>query len=47
MLFVSHSMEAIRMICDRVLWIEDHLEKMQGDPERMTAQYIREMGDDP
>ena len=46
MLFVSHSMEAIRMICDRVLWIEDHLVKMQGDPEQMTAQYIGEKGND-
>ena len=42
MLFVSHSMEAIKMICDRVLWIEDHLVKMQGNPEQTTARYIGE-----
>jgi lipopolysaccharide transport system ATP-binding protein len=47
MLFVSHTMEAVRLICDRVLWIENHLERMQGDPEQMTTQYTREMEDDP
>lgn len=29
--FVSHSMEDVKMICDRVAWIEYHSVKMIGE----------------
>lgn len=28
--FVSHDMDAMRRVCDRVLWIEDHVVKRDG-----------------
>ena len=37
--FVSHAMEHIKMICDRVIWIENHSLKMIGDPEDIVASY--------
>jgi lipopolysaccharide transport system ATP-binding protein len=40
MVFVSHSMEDIEKICDRVMWIENHSIKMMGEPEIVVAGYI-------
>ena len=37
--FVSHAMEHIKMICDRVICIENHTLKMIGDPEDIVASY--------
>jgi len=38
--FVSHSMENVNQICDRVAWIENHSVKMIGDPKTVVADYI-------
>lgn len=35
----SHSLENIRAMCDRVLWIEDHLLKMDGTPDNVIKEY--------
>lgn len=43
MVFVSHSMGDIRDICDRVIWIEDHFIKMQGDPDAVLDAYSETM----
>jgi lipopolysaccharide transport system ATP-binding protein len=37
---VSHSMDAIRKICDKVIWIENHTIKMIGEPEEIAEQYL-------
>ena len=37
MLFVSHSMEDIERICDKVMLIDDHRMKMIGDPQAVLA----------
>ncbi|MCX5793001.1 MAG: ABC transporter ATP-binding protein [Elusimicrobia bacterium] len=37
--FISHSMESIRKICDRVIWIEGHKIKMAGDAGAVTGAY--------
>ena len=39
MVFVSHSMEDVLKICDRVIWIENHSIKMEGRPEDVVAGY--------
>jgi lipopolysaccharide transport system ATP-binding protein len=39
--FVSHCMEDVRMICDRVMWIENHSVKMTGEPEPVIAGYCQ------
>ncbi|MCS7279964.1 MAG: ABC transporter ATP-binding protein [Thermodesulfobacteriaceae bacterium] len=39
--FVSHSMEDIKRLCDRVMWIENHNIKMIGEPEEVVSNYIK------
>jgi lipopolysaccharide transport system ATP-binding protein len=43
MVFVSHAMGDIRDICDRVIWIENHMIKMQGDPDSVCEAYSETM----
>lgn len=39
MVFVSHSMEDVKRICDRVVWIDNHAAKMLGEPEDVIISY--------
>jgi lipopolysaccharide transport system ATP-binding protein len=39
MVFVSHSMEDVKRICHRVMWIENHSIKMMGEPEVVVGGY--------
>lgn len=39
--FVSHSINLIKKICDRVMWIESHRIKMIGDPDVILKGYER------
>lgn len=39
-LIVSHSMETLRNLCDRVLWIHDGVMKEIGDTETVLQHYI-------
>lgn len=41
-LFVSHSLEQIRVMCDRVLWIEHGKMKMLGGAQSVCGAYERE-----
>lgn len=43
MVFVSHALEDIRKICDRVIWIENHIIQLQGDPDTVLAAYMETM----
>jgi ABC-type polysaccharide/polyol phosphate transport system ATPase subunit len=38
-LFVSHSMEEVEMLCDKVLWLDHGKVKKIGDPEEVIAEY--------
>jgi lipopolysaccharide transport system ATP-binding protein len=38
-LFVSHDMEAVSRICDRVIWIKDGQLDRDGDPEDVVTEY--------
>jgi len=38
-LFVSHSMDEIKRLCDRVIWIDHGKQKMYGDPKSVTEEY--------
>ena len=40
MVFVSHSMPDVERICDRVVWIDDHRIKMQGDVSDVVKSYL-------
>ncbi len=37
--FVSHAMENIKMICDRVIWIDRRTIKMEGAPGEVISHY--------
>ena len=37
--FVSHSMDNVKRICDRVIWIEDHSIKMDNDIHTVISNY--------
>ena len=41
MLLVSHDMEEIRRLCDRVLWLDHGASRMCGDPQVVTDAYLR------
>jgi len=38
--FVSHSMDAIKSICSRVIWLEHGVIKADGDPADVVGQYL-------
>jgi lipopolysaccharide transport system ATP-binding protein len=40
MVFVSHSMEDVTGLCDRVMWIEDHTVRMIGLPKQVVEAYV-------
>jgi ABC-2 type transport system ATP-binding protein/lipopolysaccharide transport system ATP-binding protein len=42
-LLVSHNMEDIKRLCDRVLWLDHGLLRMYGDPLMVTQEYLEEM----
>lgn len=37
--FVSHDLEAVRSLCDRVVWLEKGRIKMEGTPSHILSQY--------
>ena len=41
-LFVSHYMEEVRMLCDRVLWMDDGTILRAGPTDRIVEQYMAE-----
>lgn len=43
MVFVSHAMNTVQNICDRVIWIEDHVIRMDGPPDQVIDAYSQTM----
>lgn len=39
---VSHSLEKLRTLCNRVIWIYDGQVKMDGEPNEVIDEYLRE-----
>lgn len=42
MVFVTHSMESVRKLCNRAIWLKDGKIKMDGDTNKVTDAYIKE-----
>lgn len=40
MVFVSHSMQDVKLLCDRVVWIDDHTLKMVGATPEVADAYL-------
>lgn len=43
-IIVSHSAPTMKELCDRVLWIEDGVNRAEGGPEEVFKQYFAETG---
>ena len=41
MVFVTHSMGAVRRLCDRTIWLCDGKIKMDGDTNKVVDEYIK------
>lgn len=41
---VTHSMQAVKEFCDRAIWLSDGKIKMDGQPKKVTDEYIRISG---
>jgi len=41
--FVSHDMESVRNLCNKVLWLDHGKARMVGEPEKVIAEYEKEM----
>ncbi len=37
--FVSHSLQQIERICDRVIWLEDGIVRLEGSPHKVVREY--------
>jgi lipopolysaccharide transport system ATP-binding protein len=44
MVLVTHSVASVVNICDRAMWIEDHVVKMIGDPYEVVKGYSNALG---
>ena len=42
MVFVTHSMGAVRDLCTRAIWLKDGVIKMDGDTNSVVDEYIKE-----
>ena len=42
MVFVTHSMESVRNLCNRTIWLKDGKIKMDGETSEVTKEYIKE-----
>lgn len=42
MVFVTHSMEAVKKLCDRTIWLKDGKIKMDGETNEVVDEYIKE-----
>jgi len=40
-IFVSHNIEAIKKLCDRVVWLENGILKMIGDADKVATEYSK------
>lgn len=39
--FVSHNLEAVKKICNRVIWLDHGVIKEQGDPQTVISTYVQ------
>ena len=42
MVFVTHSMESVKRLCDRTIWLQNGKIRMDGDTNKVVEEYIKE-----
>jgi lipopolysaccharide transport system ATP-binding protein len=40
---VTHDVQSVRLFCDRALWLDHGRLRMQGEPEPVTTQFLRDL----
>jgi lipopolysaccharide transport system ATP-binding protein len=45
-LFVSHDLNAVRLLCDRVIWLDEGRVRVEGHPDRIVNAYVGEWSED-
>ncbi|MBQ8834514.1 MAG: ABC transporter ATP-binding protein [Oscillospiraceae bacterium] len=43
LLYVSHSIDEVKRLCDHAIWIDKGVERMQGEAKEVCDAYMREM----
>lgn len=46
LLFVSHSLDLVESLCDRVMWLDHGRQRMIGDPRRVVDAYRQSVAED-
>ena len=41
MIFVTHSMESVKQLCDRAIWLYEGKIRMDGDTNKVVEEYIK------
>ena len=41
MVFVTHSMQSVKKLCDRTIWLSNGIIKMDGDTNTVVDEYIK------
>ena len=41
MVFVTHSMESVKNLCDRAIWLYQGKVKMDGDTQTVVKEYLK------
>ena len=41
MVFVTHSMESVKNLCDRAVWLYDGQVRMDGNTDEVVKEYLR------
>ena len=44
MVFVSHSVDSVKFLCDRAIWLSNGEIKMDGKTDMVLEEYIKECG---
>lgn len=42
-ILVTHDVQSVRMFCDRALWLDHGRLRLDGDPERVTGEFLRDL----
>ena len=43
LLYVSHSIDEVKRLCDHAIWIDKGVARMQGDAKTVCDAYMKEM----
>lgn len=41
LLYVSHSIESVKEVCDHAMWLDKGVVKMSGDVEKVAEAYMK------